>query len=114
MHTGMRSRAPFSQFVFIGRNLPTERLEAEFRACEAGPLRFNVGDTVMCNVGTYKRGTILKLWDDGNAYQIKIERGGDKVWAPIDEDTYVKALASGPVGESPQLGDSRFATYPCA
>ncbi len=80
-----------SRFVFIGKNLDTEFLKAGFEACIVNKdLRFKVGDAVMANCGTFKKGKVLKQWDDGNAYRIKLD-DGTEVWAPIDIDVYVRA-----------------------
>jgi hypothetical protein len=56
-----------NRFVFIGRNLPAEAIRRGFAACEARPLRFAVGARVLANVGKWKEGTVLALWDGGNA-----------------------------------------------
>ena len=80
-------------FVFIGKNLDHEWLKDCFKACiVTDKLCFKVGDKVQADVGQYTNGTIMKLWDDGNAYRIELE-DADKtnVYAPIDVDTYVKA-----------------------
>lgn len=80
-----------SNFVFIGRNLPVERIKSSFHSCEAKPLRFKVGTRVLANVGGFKPGYILKQWDEGNAYRVKVDDHAE-VWAPIDDDNYIKAL----------------------
>lgn len=64
-------------------------------------LRFAVGDSVLAkhartpkyaNSEGYTPGTILKVWDDGNAYRIELhDDKATNVWAPTDEDDYVKA-----------------------
>lgn len=83
-----------SRFVFIGKNLDHQFYREGFMACSADyPLRFPVGTLVEANVGGYKRGKILKHWDDGNAYRIEIqEPGRPNVWAPIDVDAYVRPV----------------------
>ena len=78
-----------NRFVFIGRDLPIARLEAEFKGLYAKELRFPVGATVQANVGTFKAATVIKHWDEGNAYLLRLANG-DEVWAPVDEDTFVK------------------------
>ena len=61
-----------------------------FEAClVTKPLRYEIGTKVEANVGTFREGTILKQWDDGNAYRIKLS-DGTEVWAPIDIDVYVR------------------------
>ena len=79
-----------SRFVFIGKNLNKDFLIQGFEAClVTKPLRFEVGTKVEANVGSFKEGKILKQWDDGNAYRIKLN-DGTEVWAPIDIDVYVR------------------------
>lgn len=78
-----------SKLVFIGRNLPVERLEAEFKECSAKPLRWAVGTQVYANVGEFTLGVIIRQWDEGNAYRVRLVDGRD-VWAPIDEDAFVR------------------------
>jgi G3E family GTPase len=81
-----------SRFVFIGKNLDTEFLKAGFEACKVTEeLRFPVGTVVEANCGTFMKGKILKQWDDGNAYRIKLVDDGNEVWAPIDVDAYVRS-----------------------
>ncbi|KAL7452397.1 hypothetical protein ACHAWC_004118 [Mediolabrus comicus] len=81
-------------FVFIGKNLDHDWLKDCFKAClVTDELRFKVGDKIQANVGEYTNGTIVKLWDDGNAYRIELD-DADKtnVYAPIDVDTYEPSL----------------------
>jgi G3E family GTPase len=82
-----------SRFVFIGKNLDIEFLKEGFEACLVSdvPPRFSVGDAVMANCGKWKKGTIVKHWDDGNAYRIRLKDGTD-VWAPVDVDGYVRRV----------------------
>ena len=79
-------------FVFIGKHLDHDWLRDCFKACLVSKkLRFNVGDKVECNIGTYEEGVILKQWDDGNAYRIEIQdEEKTNVHAPIDVDAYVR------------------------
>ena len=84
-----------NKFVFIGRNLPGARLEKEFLALAATELRFAVGTKVMAQVDKFRLGTVIKHWDDGNAYRIRLDGGGQEVWAPVDIDSYVKAKVAG-------------------
>ena len=59
------------------------------------PLRFKVGTIVEANVGEFKRGKVITHWDDGNAYHIEIQdKEKTNVWAPIDLDQYVRAVAA--------------------
>ncbi len=91
-----------NKFVFIGRNLPVERLKAEFEQLYAKELRFPVGTKVLAAyAGGYKPAHVIKHWDEGNAYRLKLENtpkrsrdgSGGEVWAPMDEDGYVKAFS---------------------
>ena len=89
-----RDEARISKFVFIGRNLKTDLLRNGFYACVAKPLRFEVGTKVEANIGTARKsrwvvGTILRLWDDGNPYRIKL-KDGNEVWGPVDDDEVVR------------------------
>ena len=92
-----------NKFVFIGRNLPVERLKTEFEKLYAKELRFPVGTKVLANVGKFEPAHVIKHWDEGNAYRLKLEKapkrlrasGKDddgEVWSPIDEDVYIKAF----------------------
>lgn len=83
-----------SRFVFIGKNLDTDFLKQGFEACRAEELRFAVGDAVEANVGTWETGKIIKQWDDGNAYRIKIDKDGTECWAPIDINKYIRPASA--------------------
>ena len=80
-----------SRFVFIGKHLDLDYLKSTFEACRTtATLRFNVGDTVEAGTkGGRIKGTIVKQWDDGNAYRIRLQ-GGIEVWAPVDVDAFVR------------------------
>ena len=79
------------RFVFIGRDLDHQALEAGLMECVAEELRFNVGDTVYANVGTFTEGKILKCWDQGNPYRVELQNDEkSNVWVPIDNDDYVR------------------------
>jgi len=78
------------RFVFIGRNLDKEALEKGIMDCKIGPLRFKVGDAVEANVGSWMKGKVIRLWDDGNPYRIQLE-DGENVWGPVDTDKFVRA-----------------------
>ena len=82
-----------SRFVFIGKNLDESFYREGFEACCVTKLRFEVGATVQVNVGTWKKGKVLKQWDEGNAYRVEIQND-DKtnVWAPIDVNNYIKPV----------------------
>jgi len=80
-----------SKFVFIGKDLDRAMLEEGFQKCIAKPLRFNVGDVVEARVkGGFKQGVILKTWDNGNPYRIKIEETQVEVYGPMDDDRVVR------------------------
>jgi len=81
-----------NKFVFIGRNLDVEALQLSFADCRAETsLRFPVGGKVFANVDPeFTEGVVLKHWDDGNAYRIRLVTGTE-VWAPIDDDTFIRA-----------------------
>jgi len=80
------------RFVFIGRDLDKPALHEGFMRCRVdGPLRFMVGDEVEANVGTWTRGKVVALWDDGNPYRIELmDADNTNVWGPVDEDGFVR------------------------
>ncbi len=81
-----------NKFVFIGRNLPVERLEAEFKGLFAPEtLRFPIGSKVLAKVKGYQPATVIAHWDQGNPYRLRLTKNLDEVWAPIDEDDYIRA-----------------------
>ena len=78
------------RFVFIGRNLDKKALEEGFMDCKAKEkMRFSVGDEVFANVGVFKKGRVVRVWDEGNPYRVELEDGSN-VWVPVDSDTYVR------------------------
>lgn len=80
-----------SRFVFIGKNLDKKFLTEAFESCLVKrDLRFKVGDTVEANVGGFEKGTVIALWDDGNAYRIRLRKTKTEIWAPVDIDVYVR------------------------
>jgi hypothetical protein len=87
-----------SRFVFIGKNLDMDLLKKGFEACcVTGDLRFPVGSKVEARVGEWTQGTVIKQWDDGNAYRIKLDDdAGTECWAPVDVDGYVRSVDACP------------------
>jgi len=86
-----------SCFVFIGRNLADMNIEEGFRKCIVKPLRFKIGDVVLANIGSWAKGRIIKEWDNGNPYRIKIIEGENKnmeVWGPMDDKRFVRAVGT--------------------
>lgn len=79
------------RFIFIGKNLDRKMLTESFEACRAKPLRFNIGDNVYVNIGSFQAGIVQKLWDEGNAYRVHVTSKGYDVWAPEDNDHYIRA-----------------------
>ena len=78
------------RFVFIGRDLNHEDLQAGLMECKAEKLRFKEGDTVLANIGEFTEGKILKCWDQGNPYRVEIQnQERTNVWVPIDNDQFV-------------------------
>jgi len=79
-----------SVFCFIGKNLKKMDLKKGFMECVAQDLRFKVGQKVRANVAQgFTAGNIVKLWDQGNAYRVRLCTGIE-VWAPIDDDRFIK------------------------
>lgn len=65
---------------YVRKTLPTKK-----------KLRFKMGAHVYANVGDWVPGTIIKHWDDGSAYRIKLnDQEGTNVFAPSDSDQYVR------------------------
>ncbi|KAJ3412141.1 hypothetical protein HDV05_001179 [Chytridiales sp. JEL 0842] len=82
------------RFIFIGKNLDADWIRAEFEKCRAAPLRFKVGDKVEVSLSEgFEKGRVLKQWDEGNAYRVYVEGSGVNVWAPQDEDSYIRFAA---------------------
>jgi len=79
------------RFIFIGKNLDRKFLTESFEACRAQPLRFNIGDAVYVNIGSFQPGIVQKQWDEGNAYRVLVKSKGYDVWAPEDKDHYIRA-----------------------
>ena len=81
------------RFVFIGRNLDHEALQAGLMECKAEELRFKAGDLVYANTGDFVPGRILKCWDEGNPYRVEVmNEERTNVWVPIDSDQYVRPM----------------------
>ena len=85
-----------SRFVFIGKNLDKESLQAGFLACRSThEMRFPVGTLVEVNVGKWKTGMVLKHWDEGNAYRVEVQdRRKNNIWAPVDVDRYIREITN--------------------
>lgn len=83
------------RFVFIGRNLDKKALQDGFMDCKAeDPLRFKVGDKVQAQCGKWKDGEVIKLWNEGNPYRIRLDTGVE-VFGPIDDPKFVRAPEAG-------------------
>lgn len=53
-----------------------DMLTCGWQVDESTRMRFNVGDAVKCIVSTgWESGKVLKTWDDGNAYRVKLDKG---------------------------------------
>jgi len=81
------------RFVFIGKHLDKQALKEGIMSCKVdGELRFKVGDEVEANCGEWRRGKVIKIWDEGNPYRIELHGQGENVWGPFDEDEFVRAF----------------------
>lgn len=81
-----------TRFVFIGKNLDRELLTTGFLACKADKLRFKVGDRVLARVSSgFEPGHVIKVWDQGNPYRIRLEKTKDDVWGSLDDDALVRS-----------------------
>jgi len=58
-------------------------------ACKVSDLRFKVGDAVEANCDGWERGAVMRLWDEGNPYRVRLHNG-DECWAPVDSDTFIR------------------------
>ena len=64
-------------------------LEIKHKRALHCPLRFEVGDRVEASVEEgYRRGTVIKQWDEGNAYRVRLDSALE-VWAPLDKGAHV-------------------------
>jgi G3E family GTPase len=79
-----------SKAVFIGRDLPKEKILAGLRSCFAGELRFPIGASVHVNIGHWAPGIVRAHWDQGNCYVVEVTGTKDTVWAPDDIDQYIR------------------------
>jgi len=67
-----------------------DEITKAFLWCKAKPLRFKVGDQVVVMMkGGYKPGEVIRCWDEGNAYRVRLTSGVN-VWAPDDNDDFIK------------------------
>jgi len=82
------------RLVFIGRNLDKKALEKGVMDCKVGVLRFKVGDAVEANCEEWIQGTVIKLWDEGNPYRIRLHNG-EECFGPVDTDEFVRKSAVG-------------------
>ena len=103
-----------SKLVFIGKNLDAEELREGFKLCMHTPeleqvrleqLRFDVGDSVECNVGgvrrsTWKKGAVVQKRYRNEymppgliaAYQVRLDDSGDLIYAPEDVDEIIRKI----------------------
>ncbi len=76
----------------IRMEIPTEMSFHEYNEQKGKMLRFRVGDWVEARLGlsedSYFKGKVVKLWDMGFPYRIRIELTGEEVRAPEDHDRY--------------------------
>eukprot|EP00729_Bicosta_minor_P003598 gene3598-1489_t len=66
-----------------------EAAEDAAKAAGKVALRFGVGHRVLANIGKYSAGVVIKLWDQGNPYRIRLDTGTE-VWGPKDTNLYVR------------------------
>ncbi len=80
-----------NKICFIGRNLDRKIITEGIYSCiVTEELRFKVGERVECYMGkdSWEEGAVVKQWDDGNAYRVKLDSGKD-VWAAMDDDNLI-------------------------
>ena len=89
-----------SRFVFIGRNLDKDEITTNFLGCSVDlNLRFEVGTKVLCRrrkgkrkgstLQAYDKGVVIKQWDEGNPYRVRLDKGDLEIWAPDDVDEII-------------------------
>jgi len=80
-----------NKMCFIGRNLDRKLIEDGIKSCLAGELRFKIGEKVDVGVGpdTWEEGTVIRLWDEGHPYRVRLDDSGDEIWADFDEDDMI-------------------------
>ena len=72
---------PYDTDQYVRKTVPKEKRK----------LRFKVGDHIYANIGDWVPGTIIKVWDDGSPYRIRLnDTEGTNVWGPVDSDQYVR------------------------
>jgi len=83
-----------SCFCFIGKDIHEMGLEEGFRNCIVKDLRWGVGDRCKARVQSgFEPGTIIKTWDEGHAYRIRLDGDdGIEVWAPIDDNAFCQQI----------------------
>jgi G3E family GTPase len=99
-----------NRLCFIGKNLNRAELEEQLKACifngkypdpgpvPTDPLRYQVGDQVLCNVGTWEPSVIMKhwyreaLWDTGKyvPYQAQVISTGSMIYVPKDHPAFIR------------------------
>merc|ERR1712032_230899 len=85
-----------NRLVFIGRGVRglRDELTAGFKACIVKPLRFQIGRSVAVKVGArpqdWSAGRVIGHWDEHNAYRVQLG-DGNEVWAPADDDEFIKS-----------------------
>mmetsp|Transcript_39175 Transcript_39175/g.113181 ORF Transcript_39175/g.113181 Transcript_39175/m.113181 type:complete len:426 (-) Transcript_39175:92-1369(-) len=95
------------RLVFIGRNLDKKALESAVMECRVErPLRFKVGDRVEANCEEWLPGTVIKLWDEGNPYRIRLANG-EECWGPVDNDDFVRR----PTASAVRAGQKRSSPW---
>jgi len=86
-----------TRFVFIGKNLDKQGLIDGFLKCKIdAELRFPIGTKVLCcSEDGWEPGTIVKQWDGGMPYVIKLkDLSKGLMWCQFDIDEFCKAPAS--------------------
>lgn len=82
-----------NKFCFIGRNLDREELTEGFKACLMQPidfvLRYRIGEYVEIYLEKWRKGVVVKQWDEGHAYRVKLTNG-DEVWAQLDINEIIR------------------------
>lgn len=80
-----------ARITFRAGTISEHSLRSSFLQCIASEqLEYDVGRLVAVNVGEWALGRVIKHWDEGNAYRVRVFDGeGNDVWAPIDSKSFI-------------------------
>jgi G3E family GTPase len=80
--------------LICGRDLDLAAIRKDFSCCVAeASLRFRLHAPVEANVHGkgWMAGTVIRHWDEGNAYRVKLLHDQSEVWAPMDRNAFIRS-----------------------